>query len=644
MDAGWSAPRLARSLIVLLLAGVVGRADTTLTGWTPIYQGVDHAVGTNTPGGGTFQNLQVAHFIRVDLRDPDVQLFSSPRMLNYRPNAAETPGYTVSTFLRINRLQVAINANYFDPQEYYLPAGTRMDISGLSVCEGTVVSAQDNRANAAALLVTQANEAQIIHTNWPPAATAGIYTAVSGMYPVLVNGVNVGYRYLNDSDFVHRVNPRTAIGLSQDRRHLLLLAIDGRQSGYSAGAYDWETAGWLLLAGAYDGINMDGGGSTTLVMQDSTGAPVRLNKPSAVADSGRERTVGSHFGVFARPVPGFINDLVATPDDTTAVITWNTTSPASSQVQYGPTPDLPLLTPPTSTLLTNHSVLLRDLSPATSYYFRALSQADGREYASSNLVFTTTNYVTTGQLFDLEHPWTFTVGNLDGVPWTSPSFDDATWTGAGPGLLWVDTRATGPLPEVQPRNTEMPPNPDNNGFPYITYYFRTHFAFAGNVAGVSLSLSNYLDDGAVFYLNGVEVQRLYLPPAPEEIAHDTLADDYYCEDGNATCPLVFTLTDAAANLRPGDNVLAVEVHNYALRSPDVTFGCALHYTQPAPRQPVLSIERVSEGVSLSWDRSGFTLQSAADPAGPWMDVPGPVTESPHTLPPSAAAACYRLRQ
>jgi hypothetical protein len=633
-----------KTLVVSLLAVLAGHAGTTLTAWTPLFQGADRAVGTNTPGGGTLQNRQVAYFVRVDLREPEVRLFSSPRMANYVPNAAETPGYTVSTFLRTNRLQVAINANYFDPQEYYLPAGTPMDISGLSICEGTVVSAQTSAANAATLLVTQDNQARIVHTNWPPVATTGIYTAVAGMYPILVNGVNIGYRYLNDSDFVHQVNPRTAIGLSQDHRYLFLLAIDGRQSGYSVGAYDWETAGWLLLAGAYDGINMDGGGSTTLVMQDSTGAPVRINKPSAVADSGRERTVGSHFGVFARPVRGFINDVVAMPDDTTAVITWNTTAPATSQVQYGVTSDLPLLTAPTATLLTNHSVLLRELAPATGYYFRALSQADGREYASSNLVFTTTNYVTAGPLFELDHPWTFTVGNLDGVSWTDPAYDDTSWTGSGPGLLWVDTRATGPLPEVQPRNTEMPANPDNNGFPYITYYLRTHFSFPDNVAGVSLILSNYLDDGAVFYLNGAEVQRLYLPPAPTDIAHDTLAEDYFCEGGNATCPLVFTLPDAAANLRTGDNVLAVEVHNYSLHSPDVTFGCALHYTQPAPRQPVLSVQRSPDGVTLSWDRHGFTLQSGTEPLGPWADVPGPVTDSPYTVTPAAAAAYYRLRQ
>ena len=75
-----------------------------------------------------------------------------------------------------------------------------------------------------------------------------------------------------------------------------------------------------------------------MVIADSTSVPVRLNKSSAVADSGRERTIGSHFGVFAKPLPGFINDVAARPDDTTAQITWTTVEPSTTEVQYGVTP------------------------------------------------------------------------------------------------------------------------------------------------------------------------------------------------------------------------------------------------------------------------------------------------------------------
>src|SRR5206468_2972482 len=212
------------------------------------------------------------------------------------------------------------------------------------------------------------NQSTVIHTNWPPASLNGVYTAVSGNYPLVVAGRNVVNR-----GTAREVNPRTVFGLSQDRHFLYLAGIDGRQPGYSEGANDYESAAWLLLLGAYDGINMDGGGSTILVIEDSTGVPIRLSRSSAVADSGRERTVGSHLGVFAKPLFGFINDVVALADDTTARITWTTLEPATGEVEYGLTTDFGNSTGVQSEPVTNHVVQLTGLTAATSYYFRVIS-------------------------------------------------------------------------------------------------------------------------------------------------------------------------------------------------------------------------------------------------------------------------------
>jgi hypothetical protein len=217
-------------------------------------------------------------------------------------------------------------------------------------------------------------------------------------------------------------------------------------------------------------------------------------------------------------------------------------------------------------LTTHHAINLTGLTPATDYYFQVISTAAGQMHSSSNFLFTTTNYIATSQLFDLTNTWTYTTADLDGVNWTAPSYDDSGWIGSGPGLLWVDVRSTGPDPNVQPKNTQMPANPRNNGYPFVAYYFRTHFTFTNALSGVSLVLSNYVDDGAVFYLNGAEIYRLRMAPAPAVIANNTLASGYPCPDaddyGNAVCPDVFPIgTDLAANLVAGDNVLAVEVHN-----------------------------------------------------------------------------------
>ena len=57
--------------------------------------------------------------------------------------------------------------------------------------------------------------------------------------------------------------------------------------------YDYESANWMLLIGAYNAMNMDGGGSTTLVKASSVGAPVLLNESSAAADEGRRPAINS---------------------------------------------------------------------------------------------------------------------------------------------------------------------------------------------------------------------------------------------------------------------------------------------------------------------------------------------------------------
>jgi hypothetical protein len=608
------------------------RAALTVGPWVPKFKGVDLSISTNIPpSGGELLRRQVVSALRVDLSDPDVRFFTTPRISGYIEGDREIGAYTVSDFLRNNRLQAAINANFFSGGQYYLPAGTPMDIYGLAVSEGVVVSPADSRAHAATLALDINNTATIIHSNWPAASTDGMYTAVSGNYPLLVGGRNVGRKF--------DVEPRTVFGISQDRRYLYLVAIDGRQPGYSDGATDYESAVWLGLLGAYDGLNMDGGGSTTLVLQNSTGAPLRINRSSAVADSGRERTVGSHFGLFAKPVPGFINEIVAAPQDTSASISFATLRPATAEVQYGLTASLGNSSGPSVVDATSHAIQLAGLEPETGYYYRVLALANGQQYFSPVLFFTTTNYVTTNLVFDFTNSWKYTYTPLDGVNWTATNYNDAAWSGPGPGLLWVDNRAT-PNPDVQPKGTEMPANPAL-GDPYVTYYFRTHVSLAEMKPGSSLLFSCYIDDGAVFYLNGSEIYRLRVPVGASSA---TVATGFPC-GGNADCLDEFKIPAASLpSLVEGDNVLAVEVHNYNVRSGDITFGFALSRIDPieseTPTQ--LTISFAKELIEVSWDGAGGILQSASSVTGGWADVPSSTTNRV-SIRPTEARQFYRVR-
>jgi len=358
----------------------------------------------------------------------------------------------------------------------------------------------------------------------------------------------------------------------------------------------------------------------------------------------RERTVGAHFGVYAAPLPGFFNDIKVVPDDTAATVTWTTISAATTQLQYGPTTDKTLSTSPNAVLTTNHSVLLTDLTPDTGYYFAALASDGANQYASSTYFFLTTNYVTSGALVDLTNTWRFMTANLDSTNWTSRTYDDSAWDGEGAGLLWADFRgANGNIPV--PLNTQMPTDPSNSDYPYATYYFRTHFNFTNQPAGASLQFEGYVDDGAVFYLNGTELYRLRMLAAPAVIGNSTLANGYPCS-GDATCPDSFSLSGplVASNLLEGDNILAVEVHNYNAGSPDITFGLVANYTVPYVPQPTLILTSSDDMVTLSWNRGGFTLQQADAPGGVWTDVPGPVTTSPFTTNVSNEVLFFRLRQ
>jgi hypothetical protein len=419
---------------------------------------------------------------------------------------------------------------------------------------------------------------------------------------------------------------------------MYILIIDGRQSGYSDGALDWETAKWLQLLGASDGANMDGGGSSCLVMQSSTGAPIELNRDSASASDGSERTVGSQFGIYAKPLPGFINNVQALADDTAATITWETTSPSTSQVDYGLT-NLDMSTPLESDLVTNHAVLLTNLAPATGYYYTVQSQAGSTLHVSSNFFFTTTNYVVMETLIGLTNSWEYTTNDLDGTNWTAADYDDSSWFGPAPGLLWTDP--SGPPPGVSLLNTEMPFN-SATGFPCTTYYFRASFAYTNPLLNASLQFTNYIDDGAVFYLNGAEVYRIRMPPAPTPIYNATLATNYPC-DGYATCPDVFEISgDALTNLVVGDNVLAVEVHLDNPLASAITFGSMMISSVPYANPAQVGILNSNQSITVNWTRGGFLLQEASDLTGPWTNVPGPVVSPPFVLTNGASNQFFRL--
>ena len=90
--------------------------------------------------------------------------------------------------------------------------------------------------------------------------------------------------------FVAARQPRTLAGVRADGR-VLLVTVDGRRPGWSAGVTLPEAARLMRSLGARDALNLDGGGSTTMTVRGEV-----VNRPS---DRGGERPVSD--GVYALP-------------------------------------------------------------------------------------------------------------------------------------------------------------------------------------------------------------------------------------------------------------------------------------------------------------------------------------------------------
>lgn len=87
------------------------------------------------------------------------------------------------------------------------------------------------------------------------------------------------------SDFVNTRHPRTAAGYNEDSTKAFFVVVDGRQAGLSVGMSLNELADLMLSMGAYNAVNLDGGGSSTMVVHNQV-----VNSPS---DPGGERSVAN---------------------------------------------------------------------------------------------------------------------------------------------------------------------------------------------------------------------------------------------------------------------------------------------------------------------------------------------------------------
>lgn len=163
--------------------------------------------------------------------------------------------------------------------------------------DGAVLQA---RGSAAAKLAAEAPVGTTVTVRFALNPTwDGVVNALGGGPLIVANGkpifrANEGF----DQSQLSPRNPRTAVGQRADGR-LLLVAVDGRQPGYSVGMSNFELALAMMQLGAVTASALDAGGSTTMAFDGQL-----LNRPS---DPGGERPVAeslviAYTGVYAPPV------------------------------------------------------------------------------------------------------------------------------------------------------------------------------------------------------------------------------------------------------------------------------------------------------------------------------------------------------
>lgn len=166
------------------------------------------------------------------------------------------------------------------------------------------------------------------------------------------------------------------------------------------------------------------------------------------------------------------------------------------------------------------------------------------------------------ELFPVGSQWRYFKGTNepsmpDSKAWRTPDFTDAAWP-EGPAAFYYGDPFTG---------TEIPDMRNS----YTTLFLRRTFKASNPNDYRSLTLRATCDDGFIAWINGVEVVRFNVPEG--ELGYTATASAAATPD-----PAVFNdypIATASTVLKPGDNLIAVQVFNVNIGSSDIVFDASL---------------------------------------------------------------------
>lgn len=276
---------------MLLLLGIVAYLDRGRPAPVPmkreLYDGVIYRRVVRV-----LPRPMVAHIVQIDTKVKGFGfLVTPPDSQNDQPLKART----TSQFLEEFGVQIAINGDGFSPwwsnspADYYPHVGDPITPLGFSASNGDVYWDGQNAEDIGIEPTLYISRRNVLAFNNRP---DNVYSAISGDRMILLKGEIAGD--LDDEE----LDPRTAIGVNRNGRYLYLIVVDGRQPFYSQGATFEELAELLREYGAFTAMSLDGGGSSTLVIEGQNGSPEIMNSPIDNYIPGRERPVGNHLGIY----------------------------------------------------------------------------------------------------------------------------------------------------------------------------------------------------------------------------------------------------------------------------------------------------------------------------------------------------------
>lgn len=220
-------------------------------------------------------------------------------------------------------------------------------------------------------------------------------------------------------------------------------------------------------------------------------------------------------------------------------------------------------------------------------------------------------------LFPLGGSWKYLDTGITNIPatWTQLGFDDSTWLNGLAQFGYGDGGETTVIRSARSNATRI-----------VTTYFRKAFVPTNTAFYSHFVVSLVRDDGAIVYLNGSEVFRSNMPNGPvtsETLAPLAAASSMGADEESATFGVVIPRSLLLAET----NLLAVELHQQAAASSDLSFDLAFHGLSLLP----VLVANVSGGnIVLRYPlwASSYTLESAAAvPAASWNAVTNAPTDA-----------------